>query len=139
MRLLIWLKERLYQRKGWIIVAILLFAVEFICLIGPVRWLGEEKVNFLTGEGSWTLEAQEEIVGYCQEFAPEYRSVKSIGIVATTGGKQLRSGEMRVVVTDSNDQALFFTAIPYEQLTLDTYEDISMNLNLKPRESIICQ
>lgn len=127
-------KERFYQRKWWILVAVLLFAAEFICLIWPARWLGEEKVNILFGEGSWTLESEREIVGYCQEFIPEYRNVKSIGIVATTGEKQLGSGEMLVVVTDSSDQVLFWTEIPYAQLTLDTYENISMNLTLNPRE-----
>lgn len=129
-----WLKKRIYQRKVWIMTAILLFAAEFICLIWPVRWLGEEKVNFLTGEGSWTLESPGEIVGYCQEFTPEYHSVKSIGIVATTGEKQLGSGDMFVVITDSSDQVLFRTEVPYEQLTLDAYEDISVNLTLNPRE-----
>lgn len=129
-----WAKEIFYRRKWWILVAALFFAAEFICLIWPVRWLGEEKVNFLSGEGSWTLESEGKIVGYCQEFIPEYRNVKSIGIVATTGEKPLGCGEMLVAVTDSSNQVLFRTEVLYEQLTLDTYEDISMNLILNPRE-----
>lgn len=118
-----WAKEIFYRRKWWILVAALFFAAEFICLIWPVRCLGEEKVNFLSGEGSWTLETEGKIVGYCQEFIPEYRNVKSIGIVATTGEKPLGSGEMLVAVTDSSDQVLFRTEVLYEQLTLDTYEE----------------
>ena len=110
----LWITEIFHRRKRWILTAFILFVVEFVCLIWPVHWLGEEKVNFLAGEGSWTLESQGEVIGYCQEFQPEYPSIKSIGIVATTGEKPLGSGEMLVVVTDGNAQVLFRITIPYE-------------------------
>ena len=127
-----WVKERIYQRKWWILAAFLLFVAEFFLLIWPVRWLGEEKTNLLFGDDSWVLEAQGETAGYCQEFTPEYHNVRSIGIVITTGYKPLGDGEMSVVITDSSDEVLFHTEIPYEQLTLDSYEDVDVNLLLHP-------
>ncbi len=75
-----WLKECLYQRKKWFMVALLLFLFEVSLMIWPVGWVREDYDSFLTGEGMWYVELTSKSPGYSQEFVPKYSNLKSIGI-----------------------------------------------------------
>ncbi len=126
-----WLKERVYKRKKWFLAALLFFLAELALLIWPVGWLKEDKENILLGEGSWYMESQGDSFSCSQEFKPEYSNLESIGIVVM-GEEGLSGGDAVVVVSDSENEVLFRTKIPYEQVAIDTYTNVEVNLSLRP-------
>lgn len=126
-----WLKERIYRRKLWFLAAFVFFVLEMALLVWPVGWLGEDQVNFLSGDGSWDMESREGSFACCQEFRPEYKNLKSIGIVIS-GEENLSGGSAVIAVADSENRILFETRIPYEEVELGSFTDIEMDLPKSP-------
>ena len=126
-----WLKERFHKRKVWFLVAVLFFIAEMALLVWPVGWLREDMDSGLSGQGSWNMEHQGNHFSCSQEFRPQYRDLASIGIVVMAEGK-LSGGNAVIVVSDSENEVLFRTEVPYEQLTIDAYTDVETNLSLHP-------
>lgn len=110
-------KKILYKRWPQFLAAFLLFIIEMFVLIGPPRFLREDKVNFLTGEGSRPLESLGGEFLCRQEFRPEYDRLESIGVVIEDGEEWDRGGEAVITISDSNNEILFETEASYEQLS----------------------
>lgn len=124
------MKDNWCHRKKWFVIALFFLLLELFLMLGPNGWLGEEKVNFLTGEGSWVLEqAGEDGQAVCQVFTPQYRNLDSIGILVVFEAPAI-DGHASFVVSDKNKNILFETEIPYTELAYDGYKDIPVNLTL---------
>lgn len=68
-----------------IILAVLFFIIEIGVLIWPMGLLREERIDFLSGEGSYALDGDYETENVCQIFRTPYSGkLKSIGIVLTS-------------------------------------------------------
>lgn len=122
-----WTIEKLYKRRFRILIAVLFFLLELFLLIGPPRFLEEDAVNWLTGEGSFSLESQDSEVLYCQEFKPEYDRLESIGLVIADE-EIWNGGAAAVTISDSNNEILFEAEIPYDQLSKGYNGKIETNL-----------
>ncbi len=127
-----WMKDGIYKRKAWIFAAVLFFVVEMVLMLGPKGWAREEQVNYLTGEGMWLEQMTSDALGFCQEFTPQYRNIKSIGIVFSDQVGELGEGSVIVSISDKRNEVLFAKTIPYQDLELDRYTDIYINITLIP-------
>ena len=132
-----WVKENIYRRKKWFFLAILFMLLEMALLIWPVGWIGEEVCNYLRGEGNYVLQVKPGENSFCQVFSPEYRHLKSIGIIISeegTEGINKEDGTARIIVSDEQNEILFCQDFPYTSIAFDTYMDFEMNLKLSPQK-----
>ena len=95
-----WLKECVYHRKKWFALALVLFFTEIALLVWPVGWAREDAINFLTGEGAWTIVSSEESPGFCQEFVPQYDNLKSFSLLFNIVEEGQFLGEASVIISD---------------------------------------
>lgn len=122
---------RIWKR---ILVACMVFLLEAGLLVWPVGLLREELVDFLTGEGSYTLEGDYETENVCQIFrAPYSGRLKSIGIVLTSENREsaVQSGKVRLLITNKDNEILADCEAVYSEDTFDSYQDIEVNLDVK--------
>lgn len=129
-----WLRENLCHRKKCFAAAFCFLLLELFLMIGPSGWLREEKVNYLSGEGSWALEqSNEDGQAVCQVFTPQHQYLDSIGIVVVSGSSEL-NGYAFISVSDKDKNILFETEIPYSRLAFGGYTNIPMNLTLSKNQ-----
>lgn len=117
-----------------ILVACILFLLEIGVLVWPVGLLREAQVDFLGGEGSYVLEGDYEAESVCQVFhAPYSGKLKSIGIVLTSENNEsvVGSGQVRLLITDKNNEILADCEATYSADTFDSYQDIDINLQVR--------
>ena len=126
-----WLKECIYHRKKWFLLALLLFFTELALLVWPVGWAREDAVNYLTGEGAWTMETTADNPGFCQEFVPQYDSLKSFSLLFQSMGEGQVLGEASIIISDENDKIVLQKILPYSELNLGSYTEIEADLRLK--------
>lgn len=122
-----------HNRQRWIIAGIFLLC-EIIIFIYPIGWLKEDVSNFLSGEGSFTVETNNSNNTYCQIFSPTHQYLDSIGLVFHANS-ELEDGAANISITDLNNQTLFSTNIPYSKLSYDEFTDIPVNLKVSPLKS----
>lgn len=128
-------KESVYTRKRWFIIAFFFFFLEMALMLWPIGWCGEEETSFLAGEGSRILEGKDTDTGVCQEFSPQYSKLKSLGFVITSNDADVIGGSVRILVTDRENTVLAERELLYDQVNFDTYTDVELNLFLSPKES----
>lgn len=130
-----WVKESIYTRKHWFIIAFILSLLEMALMVWPIGWCREEETSFLAGEGSWILEGNYTDLSVCQEFRPQYNKLKSLGFVITANEAEVIGGSVRILVTDENNVILAERELLYDQVVFDAYTDVELDLLLSPRDS----
>lgn len=112
------------------------FAITFALYIWPVGFLGEDKLNYLTGEGMWTPEYEVYGSGYCQEFSPQYKSLKSISLYFTHFTESAPvEGEIYLTISDTNENVLFHKTLACSEISFGSYFPIELNLSLSSTEN----
>lgn len=117
-----------------ILAACLLLLLEIGVLVWPVGLLREEQVDFLSGEGSYALAGDYETESICQIFHTPYSGeLKSIGIVLTAENSEsvVGSGQIRLLITDKNNEILADREATYSEDTFDSYQNIDINLKVR--------
>ena len=125
-----YLKNRLCNRRYWILAAMILLLSEF-CLI---QWSGnwgiwKEDIHDIDS-GVWLVDSSLEYGEYCLEFSPVHNRLKRIDLVLLTHEAGLGTGKMSVAITDTDAQVLFETEIPYKAITVGHYYPMEIPSNL---------
>lgn len=116
--------------KYRIIAGIVLFVALALLFVSSGSALREDEENFLSGEGAWELDFAGK-TGYCQEFAPQYRHLQSIGIVLAESEDMAEEGVVRLLITDGADQTVAEYSIDCGQIDFGAFTDVDVDLWLK--------
>ena len=116
-----------------IFVAGLLFLLEIGALIWPIGLLREQRIDFLSGEGSYALDGDYETENVCQVFRTPYSGrLNSIGIVLTSENRgAVGNGKIRLLITNKANEILADREVSYSEDAFDSYQDIEINLDVK--------
>lgn len=116
-----------------IFVAGLLFLLEIGALIWPIGLLREQRIDFLSGEGSYALDGDYETENVCQVFRTPYSGkLNSIGIVLTSENRgAVGTGKIRLLITNKENEILTDREASYSEDTFDSYQDIEIDLDVK--------
>lgn len=124
-----WIKDRIYHHKLRILAGIVLLVVELLLYFGTDVML-EERVNYLTGEGSWGETQTQETASFCQEFTPEYRQLSSLSFLMGMEGVTKRDGSVKVIVSDGDNKSLYEETLGFDRIVDGSYTDVNLNLKL---------
>jgi len=121
------------SKRRWIIAGVF-FLCEFILFLYPIGWLTDDISNFLSGEGSYTLDTPSSNNTYCQFFKPTHQYLNSIGLVFHADAV-LADASASISITDQKENVLFNTSVSYSDITYDEFTDIPIELKLSPFKS----
>ncbi len=123
-------------KKTRIVLAIFVFILEAVYLAGPLGRVGEDRENFLSGEGSWGVEDDQAAAKFIQEFRPSYRKLNGISLLFFQNGQTVPDGDVTITICDQKGNVLTSRVLSYSVIRLGTYTDINnLDLSLNPRRS----
>ena len=129
-----WIKDRVYRHKLRILVGLVLLAVELALYFGSDILL-EEKVNYLTGEGSWEETQGDGANSFTQAFIPENKRLISLGFLMNMEGVEQRDGEVTVLVSDENNRILFKQNRSFDKISDGQFTNVKMDLELSTSDT----
>lgn len=127
-------KELFINRKTWFGLALVLFIIEFMLLVWPVGWIRED-VAIQPDTGDMRQEQLSEEAGLCQEFIPQFDYLRGVQLFFMDDAETLGEGDIIVVISDKDDNALFRKVFSYNELTYNLYMEINVNLKLRGGET----
>lgn len=124
-----WLKDCFQNHKLRILLGLVFLAVEVYLLLGT-GVMGEDVVNFHSGEGSWELQLTAENPGICQEFTPQYNTLQLLSVLAYKENITVQDAGMRIVISDRNNEIVYQKDLDIAQVENGRFTDIQVNLEL---------
>ncbi|MDE7269514.1 MAG: sulfatase-like hydrolase/transferase [Acetatifactor sp.] len=129
-----WMKTCFYRHKLRILAGFIIFLAEVFLFMGT-GVLGEDAINYHTGEGSWEEEQSAETSVFCQEFVPKYGHLRSFSFLMGKEGVTQPDGAVIVQILDAQDQVLFEETKSFSEIRDGRFTDVTANLELSTRST----
>ena len=124
-----WMKTCFYQHRLRMVLGVLLLLAEAFLFLGT-GVLGEDVVNYHTGEGSREVEQSAETSVFCQEFVPKYGHLHSFSFLMGKEGVTQPDGAVIVQIQDAQGQTLFEMTKPFSEIRDGRFTDVTADLEL---------
>lgn len=118
------------KRKYRIIAAFIFYILMCIGLLGTGGPMRESVSNYLTGEGSFFLTAENERE-FCQEFVPRHAMLDSVGISFYKDGTGSADCSVYVSIKDKEDNLICEKRLEFSEIIDHSYTYIDMGIKLK--------
>ncbi len=124
----------LVRHKLRIAAGIAVLVAELFLFLGTDILL-EDRTDYLTGEGSWEQEQSAESSSFCQSFKPQESHLRMISFLMGKDGVTVQDGQVRVVISDENNEILFEESRGFEEISNGFFTDVETDLKLSVRET----